>query len=136
MKQNGNSGNMKNNGPAILEGINDFLNGINEINARVIKSDQSTLEKYLENKSKEIDQLIIEVEKSGLGTYHGGEVALVIDPNDQFHLEGEFYFQDKNNAWVKKSLKGKSISLDWAFIPDEQERLRRMQKIVYEYKKP
>lgn len=136
MKKDGNPENMKNNSPAILDGLKEVLDGINEIKERVVRSEQSTLEGYLESKSKEIDGLIIDVEKSGLGEYFGGEVVLVLDSNDEFHLEGEFYFRDIKNDWVKKSLKGKSINIEWAFVPDEQERLRRMQRIAYEYKKP
>ena len=122
--------------PPLVELIQDGLHLVKEMNDKIIKGEQSTLDAYLQNKSPEIDKLILDVEKTGLGSYVSGEVALVYDPEDHFHLEGDFYFRTPSGEWTKKSLKGKSIKMDWAFLPDEQAKLRRAVKIVHEYDKP
>lgn len=124
------------NKPAIVEIIQDGWLLIKEASEKIIKQEQGTIEDYLQKKSPEIDRLIVDVEKSGLGAYISGEVALVFDSEDQFHLEGDFYFRTPMGEWAKKTLKGKSIRLDWAFLPDEQEKLRRAQRIAHEYDKP
>ena len=116
----------------VKEGIDTILN-ISEI---LIKEGQNTIDFYLSSKSKEIDKLIVDLEKSGLGTYAAGEVGLAMDADDEFHLEGDFYFKTSNGDWVKKSLKGKSIKLSWSFLPDEQEKLRRAKRISYDYERP
>ena len=120
----------------LVELVQDGLHLVKELNDKIIKKEQGTLEGYLQEKSPEIDKIIINVEKTGLGTYVSGEVTLVCDPENQFHLEGDFYFRTPNGEWAKKSLKGKPIPMDWALSPDEQEKLRRAGKIVHEYDKP
>lgn len=122
--------------PALVELIQDGLNLVKELNDKIIQQEQGTLDEYLQQKSPEIDKLILDVEKTGLGIYISGEVALVCDQDNQFHLEGDFYFRNATGDWIKKSLKSKPIKMEWVFIPDEQEKLRRAKKIIYEYNKP
>ena len=63
--------------PPLVELIQDGLHLVKEMNDKIIKGEQSTLDAYLQNKSPEIDKLILDVEKNGLGSYVSGEVALV-----------------------------------------------------------
>ena len=114
----------------LFSAIKDGLAAITEASDFITQRGQNTIEFYLESKSTELDKHIIDLEKSGLGKFVAGEVHIILDGSDDFHLEGEFYFKNNQEAWVKKAVKGKSIKLDWAFVPDEQEKLRTSKKIT------
>lgn len=101
----------------------------------IINQDQSTIESYLEKKSPEIDQAVINLENINIGKYVTGEVSLILAEEDNFYLEGEFYFKKPDGGWITKKITGKKIPLSWEFTPDEQARLRSAKKMTFEHKK-
>lgn len=127
--------NEKNNN--INSSFDDFIkDGINHANNFLVKKGQETIAEYLKNKSPELDKYIVDMENSGVGKYVAGELSLILDGDDCFYLNGDFYFKNTTADWVKKTVKSKSIKIEWAFCPDDQDRLRINKKITFEYNHP
>lgn len=112
-------------GEALVKNTSKFL----------IEKDQSTIEAYLDKKSPEIDEAVANLEKTNLGKYIAGEVSLILAEEDNFYLEGNFYFQKPDGGWLTKKITGQKIPLSWEFNPDEQARLRSAKKMTFEHKK-
>ena len=115
--------------------INDGFQLIKNTGNFIIKKEQSTIELYLQRKSPEIDQEVATLEATNIGTYVTGEVSLILAEEDNFYLEGNFYFKKEDGGWVTKKIIGRKIPLSWAFTPDEQARLRAAKKMTFEHKK-
>lgn len=120
----------------LLNAIRDGVAVIQEFSEKVIESEQTTFESYFKKKAAELDSLIVNLEKKGLGKYVAGEVSLSMEEADHFSFQADFYFKDVNGAWIKRSVKSKSAPLKWFFLPDEQDRLRFEKKITFEYNHP
>ena len=120
----------------LLNVIKDGVAIIQEVSERVIESEQNTFESYLKKKSVELDGLIVNLEKKGLGKYVAGEVNLFWDEKDHFFFQADFYFRDASGAWLKRSVNSKSMPMKWFFLPEEQDRLRFEKKITFEYNHP
>lgn len=116
--------------------IKEGIDAINTISELLIKKEQGSIEAYLSEKSIELDKAVLDLEKTGLGTYVSGEVQLILDEGDNFHLEGVFYFKKNDGNWVQKTIKGRSTPLALVFIPDDQERLRSFKIMKFEHQKP
>ena len=119
----------------IVNFIQDTEEVIKQASKFVIEQDQSTIEAYLEKKSPDIDKAVISLESTNIGTYVTGEVSLILAEEDNFYLEGVFYFKKSDGAWITKKITGKKIPLSWEFTPDEQARLRSEKKISFEHEK-
>ena len=76
----------------IVNFIQDAEEVIKQASKFVIEQDQSTIEAYLEKKSPDIDKAVISLESTNIGTYVTGEVSLILAEEDNFYLEGVFYF--------------------------------------------
>lgn len=100
-----------------------------------IKSEQNTIEFYLEKKDKLLDKEIIEWEKSLAAIYLGGELALILDENDHFHLKGILYFKKADGSLMQKEVENSSIPMYWAFTPSEQEKLREAKILKFNHSK-
>lgn len=120
----------------LLNIIKDGIAVIQEVSERVIQAEQTSFEVYLKKKSTELDGLIVNLEKKGLGKYVAGEVNLFLDERDLFFFQADFYFKDSSGAWLKRSVKSKSVPMKWFFHPEEQDRLRLEKKITFEYDHP
>lgn len=112
-------------GEALIKKASKFL----------IEQDQNTIEFYLTKKSSEIDAAVASLEKTGIGTYIAGEIHLILVEEDNFYLEGDFYFKKPDGNWITKKITGQKIPLSWEFTPDEQARLRSAKKMTFEHKK-
>ena len=77
----------------IVNFIQDAEEVIKQASKFVIEQDQSTIEAYLEKKSPDIDKAVISLESTNIGTYVTGEVSLILAEEDNFYLEGVFYFK-------------------------------------------
>ena len=119
----------------IVNFIQDAEEVIKQASKFVIEQDQSTIEAYLEKKSPDIDKAVISLESTNIGTYVTGEVSLILAEEDNFYLEGVFYFKKSAGPWITKKITGKKIPLSWEFTPDEQARLRSEKKITFEHEK-
>ena len=109
---------------------------IQQISSNVISAKQCSIDEYMASKSKELDTVIINLEKNGYLKYIAGEISAIHDGNGNFHIEGDFYFRDRNNQLFNHKITGKSIRMEWALTPEEQHRLAKENKITYDYEKP
>lgn len=120
----------------LIAAIKDGVAIIQEVGDKVIKSEQTTFEVYFERKSGELDQLIVSLEKKKIGKYVAGEVSLFLEESDNFFFQADFYFKDATGAWIKRSVKSRSMPMKWFFLPEEQDRLLIEKKVTFEYNHP
>lgn len=117
----------------IKEGVDVLVEG----SELLIKNGQGGFEDFINKKSTELDEYIVEKEKFDGLSYAAGDVSLILaDNGDEFYLEADFYFKDKNGGWVKKNIKGRAIKLEWALTLECQQVLKGQKKIVFDYVKP
>lgn len=105
------------------------------IKDEIIKAEQGSIESYLDNISKDIDERIIFFEETN-GRYVSGELRLIYDEPDSFHVDVELYFITSDKKWVKKQIPGKQNKIEWFFTPDEAGKIIENKIFVFEYDSP
>jgi hypothetical protein len=123
-------------GIPFLNGIKDGIDAVIGASEFLIQKNQGSFEDYIERRSKELDEFILALEHAQGLTYAAGEVHLVLADHDEFYLEANFYFRDARRQVVSKTIKGKLLSVAWAFTPEFQTRLREDKKHTFEYERP
>jgi|APMI01.1.fsa_nt_gi hypothetical protein len=117
----------------LFEGIESLV----DVSHQIIKNDQGSFEDYINGRASELDDYIKRQESEGLLTYVAGEVQLTIDEKeDQFFLLAEFYFKDASDNWIKKTIKGESLKIRWAFSSEWEDQLKNKKKISFDYERP
>lgn len=116
----------------LIEGVIFAAQKANDV---IIAAEQNTIESYLDEREKWLNKEAIELEKSLGANYISGEISLVLDEDDHFHLEGVLYFKKAEGPWVKKELRNKSAPMAWSFTPTEQDRLRSEKIIKFHHQR-
>lgn len=116
--------------------VKDGVDAVLETSEFLIQQNQGSFENYINKRAAELDKYILDQEKLGGLAYAAGEVNINLIENDEFYLEAQFYFKDKCNGWVKKSIKGRAIKLSWEFAPEFQQALKESKVVSFEYERP
>ena len=103
----------------------------------IIISSQGSFEDYINKRALELDSYIKLQESEESLTYVAGEVQISIDDKeDCFFLLAEFYFKNINEQWVKKTIKGESLKINWVFTSEFEKLLKDKKKISFDYERP
>ncbi len=103
----------------------------------IINSSQGSFEDYINKRAPELDSYIKHQESKESLKYVAGEVQISIDgKEDCFFMLAEFYFKDKNEQWIKKTIKGESLRINWAFTGEFEKLLKDKKKISFDYERP
>ncbi|MBR6013432.1 MAG: hypothetical protein IK062_06580 [Selenomonadaceae bacterium] len=115
-------------GAAKTEGKNIFFDAAFDALKEILRPNMS-LEEIAEDYSEEIDKIIIEELKTG-STFSAGKFKILSVGKNNFALDVELYFKDKDGKWIKRAKTSSPMSSeDWLnddarkFLDAEKEKI-------------
>lgn len=103
----------------------------------LVKQGQSSIEVFVQKMSDGLDEYVIKEESAGDVVLVSGEVFLrLLEDASDCYIETDLYFKNREGKWLKKTARTKPIPVEWALVPEEQEKLKQAKTIKFPYEHP